>query len=118
MTSTGPHCRLATEGVSGCDYARHETNSPCSSRVPQWNSAQPAVPPSSSRKEIFTTTWNWVTWLFSTTPSNSLTHTDWILRIVLEARSTVCRTASAKLSEDRPDSSMNFTTDIIPSLDH
>src|SRR4051794_37939022 len=34
-----------------------------------------------------------------------------MLRIVLEARSTVCRTASSKLSEDRPDSSMNFTTE-------
>src|SRR4051794_139664 len=39
-----------------------------------------------------------------------------MLRIVWDARSTVCRTASAKLSEDRPDSSMNFTTDIVPSL--
>src|SRR5215207_2033818 len=74
----------------------------------------PASSPSS--KESFTTTWNWVTRLFSTTPSNSLTHTDWMLRIVREARSTVCRTASSKLSEDRPDSSMNFTTDIIGSV--
>src|SRR5215218_5494527 len=40
-----------------------------------------------------------------------------MLRIVWDARSTVCRTASAKLSEDRPDSSMNFTTDMVPSLD-
>src|SRR3954463_16159497 len=39
-----------------------------------------------------------------------------MLRIVWDACSTVCRTASAKLSEDRPDSSMNFTTDIVPSL--
>jgi len=45
-----------------------------------------------------------------------LAHTDVMLRIVLDARSTVCRTASSKLSEDRPDSSMNFTTDLIPSL--
>src|SRR5215203_3832285 len=29
-----------------------------------------------------------------------------MLRIVWDARSTVCRTASSKLSEDRPDSSM------------
>src|SRR3954451_12832831 len=34
-----------------------------------------------------------------------------MLRIVWDACSTVCRTASAKLSEDRPDSSINFTTD-------
>src|SRR3954464_11322061 len=39
-----------------------------------------------------------------------------MLRIVWDARSTVCRTASVKLSGDRPDSSMNFTTDIVPSL--
>src|SRR4051794_3575285 len=39
-----------------------------------------------------------------------------MLRIVWDARSTVCRTASAKLSGDRPDSSMNFTTAIVPSL--
>src|SRR4051812_20700690 len=39
-----------------------------------------------------------------------------MLRIVWDARSTVCRTASAKLSEDRPDSSMKFTTAIVPSL--
>src|SRR4051794_27273886 len=39
-----------------------------------------------------------------------------MLRIVWDACSTVCRTASAKLSGDRPDSSMNFTTDIVPSL--
>src|SRR4051795_1663418 len=39
-----------------------------------------------------------------------------MLRIVWDALSTVCRTASSKLSEDRPDSSMNFTTDIVPSL--
>src|SRR5215204_2065277 len=39
-----------------------------------------------------------------------------ILRIVLEARSTVCRTASSKLSEDRPDSSMSFTTAMIAPL--
>src|SRR3954465_9142382 len=39
-----------------------------------------------------------------------------MLRIVWDACSTVCRTASAKLSEDRPDSSMNFTTAIVPSL--
>src|SRR4051812_36217214 len=79
--------------------------------------SEPASAPSPTRNESFTTTWNWVTWLFSTTPSNSLTHTDWMLRIVLEARSTVCRTASSKLSEDRPESSMNFTTDIVPSLE-
>src|SRR5215218_1950012 len=40
-----------------------------------------------------------------------------MLRIVRDARSAVCRTASSKLSEDRPDSSINFTTDIISSLD-
>src|SRR3954471_4612260 len=39
-----------------------------------------------------------------------------MLRIVWDACSTVCRTASAKLSGDRPDSSMNFTTAIVPSL--
>src|SRR3954451_3753140 len=39
-----------------------------------------------------------------------------MLRIVWDACSTVCRTASAKLSEGRPDSSMNFPTDIVPSL--
>src|SRR3954453_4081974 len=39
-----------------------------------------------------------------------------MLRIVWDARSIVCRTASVKLSGDRPDSSMNFTTDIVPSL--
>src|SRR3954454_2042873 len=77
---------------------------------------EPASAPSPTRNESFTTTWNWATWLFSTTASNSLTHTDWMLRIVRDARSTVCRTASSKLSEDRPDSSMNFTTDIAPSL--
>src|SRR4051794_22294550 len=79
--------------------------------------SEPASAPSPTRNESFTTTWNWVTWLFSTTPSNSLTHTDWMLRIVRDARSTVCRTASSKLSEDRPDSSMNFTTAIISSRD-
>src|SRR3954467_2832616 len=79
--------------------------------------SEPASAPSPTRNESFTTTWNWVTWLFSTTPSNSLTHTDWMLRIVRDARSAVCRTASSKLSEDRPDSSINFTTDIISSLD-
>src|SRR3954466_12782111 len=39
-----------------------------------------------------------------------------MLRIVWAARSTVCRIASSKLSEDRPDSSMNFTTDNASSL--
>src|SRR5215203_5382874 len=78
---------------------------------------QPTLPPSSSRNPIFTTTRNWVTWLFSTTASNSLAQTDWMLRIVRDARSTVCRTASSKLSEDRPDSSMNFATDMVASLE-
>src|SRR3954451_9698993 len=80
--------------------------------------SEPASAPSPTRNESFTTTWNWVTRLFATTPSNSLTHTDWMLRMVWAARSTVCRTASSKLSEDRPDSSMNFTTDMASSLDH
>src|SRR4051794_30810856 len=78
--------------------------------------SEPASALSPTTNESFTTTWNWVTWLFSTTPSNSFTHTDWMLRIVRDARSTICRTASSKLSEDRPDSSMNFTTDIVSSL--
>src|SRR5215203_2794682 len=78
---------------------------------------QPTLPPSSSRKPIFTTTRNWVTWLFSTTASNSLAQTDWTLRIVLDARCTASRIASSYPCEDWPDSSMNFATDIVPSLD-
>src|SRR5215213_8393375 len=77
-----------------------------------------ASTPSSSTKAIFTTTRNWVTWLFSTTASNSLAQTERMLWIVLEARCTAWRIASSKLSEDWPDNSMNLPTDMHPSLVH
>src|SRR5215204_1662972 len=72
---------------------------------------QLTLPPSSSTKAIFTITRNWVTWLFSTTASNSLAQTDWILRIVLDARCTAWRIASSYPCEDWPDRSMNLPTD-------
>src|SRR3954452_9820003 len=102
-------CRVRVES------AGRSTNSLRSNRVPECDAAQPAPAPSSITKAIFTTTRNWVTWLFSTTASNSLAQTDVMLRIVRDARSTAWRIASSYPCEDWPDNSMNLATDMVAS---